>query len=48
MSTSGIWMTNVMSFVYQWYLDDYRDSLRSASGFLVTIEKVRGLQVVSG
>ena len=48
MSTSGIRMTKVTSLVYQWYLNDYRDSLRSTSGFWITIEKVRGLPVVSG
>ena len=47
MSTSGIWMTTVKSLVFQWYMDDYRDSLRSTSGFWITIDKVRGLPVVS-
>ena len=36
------------SEVYQWYLDDYRDNLRSTSGILMTIGKVGGLPVVSG
>ena len=31
-----------------WYLDDYRDSLSSTSGILMTIGKVGGLPVVSG
>ena len=38
MSTSGIWMTKVKSMVFRWYLDDYRDSLKSAGGFWITIE----------
>ena len=35
------------SKVYQWYLDVYRDSLKSTSGILMTIGKVGGLPVVS-
>ena len=34
--------------MYQWYLDNYRYSLRSTSGILMTIGKVIGLPVVSG
>ena len=41
MSTSDIWMTIAKSMVYQWYLGDYRDRLRSTSGFWMTIDKVR-------
>ena len=33
------WLT-VKSEVYQWYLDDYRDSLKSNSGSWMTIGKV--------
>ena len=40
MSTSGIWLTKVKSMVYQWYLDDYLDSLKSTRGFWMTIDKV--------
>ena len=42
MSTSDIWMTIAKSMVIQWYLyGDYRDSLRSTSGFWMAIDKVR-------
>ena len=41
MSTSDIWMIITKPMVYQWYLGDYRDSLRSTSGFWMTIDKVR-------
>ena len=41
MSTSDIWMTIAKSMVYQWYLGDYRDNLRSTSGSWMTIDKVR-------
>ena len=41
-------LLKVNSEVYQWYLDDYRDSLRSTSDSWKTIGKVWGLQVVSG
>ena len=34
------WMTRVKSNVYQWYLDDYSDSLRSTRGGLVAIKIV--------
>ena len=40
MSTRGIWMTILKGLVYQWYLDDYTDSLRSTSGFLMIIDQV--------
>ena len=40
MSTSGIWMTKVKSMVFIWYLDDYRNSLKSTRGTLVTIGNV--------
>ena len=40
-------MTIVKSYVYQWYLDDYKDSLRSTSGVWMTIGKIYGLPVVS-
>ena len=40
MSTRGIQMTIVKGMVYQWYLDDYTDSLRSTSGTWMTIDKV--------
>ena len=39
-STSGSWMTLVKSEVYQLYLDDYRDSLRSISGIWMIRGKV--------
>ena len=39
MFTSDIWMIIAKSMVYQWYLGDYRDSLRSISGFWMTIDK---------
>ena len=48
MCTSGIWMTKVKYMVYQWYLDDYRDSLRSTRGIWMTIEIDSGLPVVLG
>ena len=38
----------VKSKFYQWYLDDYRDSMRTASGIWMTIAKIGGLPVVSG
>ena len=34
--------------MYLWYRDDYRDSMRSISGIVMTIGKGGGLQMVSG
>ena len=45
-STSGSCMTIAKSEVYQLYLDDYKDSLRSISGIWMTRGKVWGLLVV--
>ena len=39
MSTCGIWMTEGKSEVYQWYLDDYKKSLRSISSTNITTVK---------